>query len=92
MQASAARLAAGLAQQGSGQEVDIWHELGRMTLDVVGSAAFGCAAPPPLLLLLLLWGIATCEAGPGGCPPPPCSPAEQQQRCRAAQGSAGRRR
>jgi hypothetical protein len=43
MQESARRLCALLASD-AGQEVDIWAELSRMTLDVVGGAAFGWVA------------------------------------------------
>lgn len=42
MAGSATRLAAQLAAAAdSGQQVDIWRQLGHMTLDVVGTAAFG---------------------------------------------------
>ncbi len=42
MQSSARTLCSLLASHGEGCEVDIWRELQKMTLEVVGTAAFGC--------------------------------------------------
>jgi hypothetical protein len=50
MNACARKLAARREAVGeAGAEVDIWRELGRMTLAVVGTAAFGWAAGAVLL-------------------------------------------
>ncbi len=34
-----------------GQEVNIWRMLGDLTMDVVGTASFGCGLPPESLSL-----------------------------------------
>lgn len=54
MAASAGRLCDRLAAAANaGAEIDVWRALGSLTLDIVGSSAFGCVAAAAA------WGLAT---------------------------------